>query len=320
MGVYPGAMVRLFVYTTLTLVAPLLASVATAATATLPDRVHAQLQRMMPSVARAIAQDPDLLREVGAREAEDLAAATFDFSREVRFFHLDIKTVGGANELREAMTPTDQYCMPYCVNGRCRTLMCFRYSGETHRTSLLSVGRSEQAARLADALARTSKLLPGSPRPHAVVTLGDREFLHTYAAGKKAEYLLPLRATGDQSAPALMTLADTKAAAEALAESTAYQETPRNLMAADLKAGAIPDADRSGDELVSAEEPTSTSGMLDTAYAATADDAGLAESVDAPATSRGGQSATAMVQRALLLVVGLTLVAIRFRKKRLAAL
>jgi hypothetical protein len=152
--------------------------------------VHQFLERVRPELAQAIAADAKLLSEVGARSSADLGAASYDFPREIRFYRIDQSRLARAEALGEALLPTDQYCVPYCVTGACKALLCFEYDAENDLTSLLTVGRIEQAQRLAEGAERVKALVPGAEMI-GVVASGDRELVVVRDPATSEEFLVP---------------------------------------------------------------------------------------------------------------------------------
>jgi hypothetical protein len=164
--------------------------------AALPPRVHQFLERVRPELSLAIAADAKLLSEVGARSLDELGAATYDFPREVRFYRIDQSRLAAAESLAETLQATNQYCVPYCVTGACKALLCFQYDAETDLTSLLTVGRTDQAQRLQEGTERAKALVPGAELV-GVVANGDRELVVVRERKTGEHFLIP--ATGEHA-------------------------------------------------------------------------------------------------------------------------
>lgn len=292
-----------------------LSPVASARGPTLPESVHQELDRLHPIVARAIARDRTLLHEIGAHSPSELAFASLAHEHAVRYYQLDAKTLAHAHKLGDVLAPTDQYCLPYCVAGSCKAMLCLRYDDATNATSLLSIGRVAEAARLADGVQRLRAIEPSALMTQAVVTIGSSEFLYATDRVTGDDFLVPTTVpagagAGDGTSTTVtkIHLTDVKAL---LAANPVPHDAPERREVAVLGMGRAPVA--TDDE---AAETMDTEGATDDAALAESD-----EEDDSPAlTSSHEQDLTSIQtklrwQQVLLVAVGFMLIAMRVRKR-----
>lgn len=161
----------------------------------LPEGARRYLNRVQPELSNAIAADANLLREVGAHSTAELATATYDFNHSFHFYRLASHRLTDTEDLSQAMVPTGDYCVPYCVAGLCRAMMCFQYDTAQDTPSLLSIGHVDRAKRLQEGLQRLRLMGAGRPGSQRVVLAGDSELLIGTDSDSEEEFLVPATET-----------------------------------------------------------------------------------------------------------------------------